>query len=93
VCRLIAPEPVRLERLHERMPPGPSRDWHLDRTVELERILDRRACEDFVVENGDRPVRDVAIEVLVRADWVSSGDFSRLRRGAVGVDEQRTSTL
>lgn len=57
VCRLIAPEAVRLRRLHGRMPPGPSRDWHLGRTVELERSLDRLACEDFAVENGDRPVR------------------------------------
>jgi hypothetical protein len=51
------------------MPSGPSRDWHLVRTVELERILDRLAAEDFAVENGDRPVREVALEVLVRAGW------------------------
>jgi len=69
VCRLVAPEAVRLDRLHGRMPAGPSRDWHLDRTVELERILDRLAVEDFAVENGDRPVREVALEVLVRAGW------------------------
>jgi adenylylsulfate kinase len=84
VCRLIAPEAVRLKRLHERMPPGPSRDWHLDRTVELERILDRSACEDFTVENGDRSVRDVAIDVLVRAGWVSPEDISRLARISPG---------
>ena len=78
VCRLTAPEAVRLRRLHERMPPGPSRDWHLGRTVELEHILGQHACEDFAVENDDRPVRDVALEVLVRAGWVSSDDVSRL---------------
>lgn len=74
VCRLTTPEPLRLQRLHQRMPPGPSRDWHLARTVELEDILADLACEDFDVENGDRPVRDVALEVLVRAGWLPSGD-------------------
>jgi hypothetical protein len=69
VCRLVAPEAVRLDRLHGRMPAGPSRDWHLGRTVELERILDRLAVEDFAVENGARPVREVALEVLARAGW------------------------
>ena len=54
------------------MPPGPSRDWHLARTVELNSILERLAVEDFVVDNGVRPVREVAIEILARADWISS---------------------
>lgn len=71
VCRLVAPEAVRVTRLRTRMPPGPSREWHLDRTVELESILGRLAYEEFTVENGDRPVRDVALEVLVRAGWVT----------------------
>jgi hypothetical protein len=73
VCRLIAPEAVRVERLRGRMPPGPSRDWHVSRTVELEAVLDRGGCEDFAVDNGSRPIRDVAIEVLVRAGWLTSG--------------------
>jgi len=71
VCRLVAPEAVRLDRLHGRMPSGPSRDWHLGRTVELEGILARLAVEDFAVQNGDRPVREVALEVLARAGWTS----------------------
>lgn len=76
VCRLTTPEPLRLERLHERMPPGPSRDWHLARTVELEGTLTDRACEDFEVENGDRPIREVALEVLSRAGWLPSEDVA-----------------
>jgi adenylylsulfate kinase len=76
VCRLTTPEPLRLERLHERMPPGPSRDWHLARSVELEGILADRACEDFEVENGDRPIREVALEVLSRAGWLPSEDVA-----------------
>ena len=49
VCRLTTPEPLRLERLHERMPPGPSRDGHLASTVELEGIHANFSCEDFEV--------------------------------------------
>ena len=49
VCRLIAPEAIRNERLVTRMPPGPSRDWHLSRTVELEKVLDQLAFEDFTL--------------------------------------------
>jgi len=26
--------------------------------------------EDFCVDNGDRPLRDVALEVLTRAGWL-----------------------
>jgi hypothetical protein len=72
VCRLVAPEAVRISRLLGRMPPGPSRDWHLNRTVELESSLSRLACEEFTVKNGDRSVHDVAFEVLVRAGWVTA---------------------
>ena len=78
VCRLTAPEPVRLRRLRGRMFPGPSLEWHLARTVELEHILGRRSCEDFVVDNGARPVRDVAVEILVQAGWISPADVARL---------------
>ena len=70
VCRLTAPEATRLARLRERER-GAGLQWHLDRTVELERILDAVRLEDFVVENGDRPLRDVAAEVLARAGWVA----------------------
>ncbi len=46
VCRLTGPEALRIERLIRRMPPGPSRDWHLARTIELESVLERRRVED-----------------------------------------------
>jgi len=74
VCRLTTPESLRIERLHERMPPGASRDWHLTRSVELEAILANLVCEDFEIENGDRLIRDVALEVLVRAGWIPAED-------------------
>lgn len=68
--RLVAPEVVRKDRLTARMAPGPGREWHLHRTVELDAILDAARHEDFVVDNGDRPVRDVALEVLRGAGWL-----------------------
>jgi hypothetical protein len=71
ICRLVAPEADRIARLLGRMPPGPSRDWHLARTVELNSILERLAIEDFAVDNGARPVREVASEILIRARWIS----------------------
>jgi hypothetical protein len=70
VCRLVAPEATRIERLHGRMAPGSSLDWHLARTRQLEAELEGLKVEDFVVENGDRPVGEVAIEVLTRAGWI-----------------------
>lgn len=72
VCRIVAPQALRLDRLHGRMPPGPSRDWHLDRSIELEAILRERAIEDFTVENGERPVRVVALDVLRTAGWITA---------------------
>jgi predicted ABC-type ATPase len=69
VCRLVADEDVRVDRLRRRMQPGPMLDWHLDRTVELHDILERAAFEDLLVVN-DRPVRDVALDVLTRAGWL-----------------------
>jgi adenylylsulfate kinase len=74
ICRLTTPTALRIERLVSRMPPGPSRDWHIARTVELESILDRLAPEDFIVENDDRPVRDVAMQVLDRAGWITAAN-------------------
>jgi hypothetical protein len=40
--------------------------------VGLNGILERLAFEDFVVDNAGRRVREVAIEILVRAGWISS---------------------
>ena len=70
VCRLVADEELRVSRLLGRMPPGPSRDWHVARTVELEKLLENRSVEDLTVGNGTRPVREVAIEVLTRIGWI-----------------------
>jgi hypothetical protein len=69
VCHLAAPEPTRIARLRGREV-GAGLDWHLRRTVELERILETVQLHDFSVSNDDRPVADVAWEILVRAGWL-----------------------
>jgi hypothetical protein len=82
VCRLVAPQALRERRLTARMLPGPARDWHLRRTTELEAILEQRAVEDFLVPNGERSVRDTAVEVLTASGWLSGDALARLRRPA-----------
>lgn len=70
VCRLTAPQSVRISRLRERMPPGPRQDWHVHRTVELEELLAQASAEDFTVSNDRRPPHEVAREVLRVAGWL-----------------------
>lgn len=78
VCRLVASERVRLERLNHRMAAGPAREWHLRRSRELDTSLDRVKVEDFTVENEGRPVRTVALEVLVRSGRLSEDEAREL---------------
>ena len=68
LCRLSADADLRRERLRTREK-GAGLEWHLNRTIELDSILDAARLEHFVVDNGNRPLRDVAIEVLTRAGW------------------------
>jgi adenylylsulfate kinase len=69
ICRLTADLDLRRQRLHAREK-GAGLQWHLDRTEELDMILDQAEIEDFSVDNGDRPLREVAEEVLKRAHWL-----------------------
>ncbi len=70
-CRLMASEATRLHRLRSREH-GAGLDWHLERTVKLEEILDAVRLEDFVVTNENQALRSVASEVLVRAKWIGA---------------------
>src|SRR5207302_1177074 len=69
ICRLVAPEELRVARLTAREAALGSRAWHLARTVELALQMDRTRLEDYLVDNGDRPVEDVASDVLTGAGW------------------------
>ena len=42
------------------------------RVAELNSILDRARLEDFTVANENRPLNEVAIEVLLKAGWISN---------------------
>lgn len=69
VCRLVASQATREARLRKRET-GSGLAWHLNRTAELEAILQQAAVEDFCVENDGRPLEAVALEVLQKAGWL-----------------------
>lgn len=70
VVGLEATETTRLARLAAREP-DPWREWHLARTVELSAILEDAGVDDAAVGNeGDRPLREVAADVLAAARWL-----------------------
>lgn len=69
VVRLDASQATRVARLDARER-DPWRDWHLTRTVQLAGILETASVDDAVVDNdGARPLREVAAEVLMVAGW------------------------
>lgn len=45
---------------------------YIARVATLNDILDRARLEDFVVTNENRLLTDVAIEMLVKAGWISN---------------------
>jgi hypothetical protein len=70
VCRLTASRSVLEQRVRSRET-GIRSDEFVARVATLNAILDRVALEDFAVVNEDRRVNDVAIEVLIRAGWLT----------------------
>lgn len=69
VCRIVASQETRMSRIRQREI-GAGLDWHMNRTVELEEILQRVSIEDFQVENDGRPISAVAYDVLEKAGWL-----------------------
>lgn len=70
VVRLESP----IETIHERLvrrASGADASWDLNRSTELAGIMSQAALEDLVVDN-DRQLREVSIEVLTRAGWLTS---------------------
>ena len=47
------------------------RDWRERRLDPPDASVEAGQVEDFAVDNGERPIREVAIEVLLRNDWIS----------------------
>ena len=67
VCRLMAPLATMQQRIRAREP-GIWQQTYVDRVAALEEALNKAAVEDFtVVNDGARPVTDVAREILQRA--------------------------
>ncbi|MFE7168658.1 hypothetical protein [Streptomyces sp. NPDC057616] len=71
VCRLR----VQLPTVHRRLAHRHGDDhtgltWHLNRSGELDRILDRAEVEDFGIDATDTSVAATATAVLQRADWL-----------------------
>jgi hypothetical protein len=71
VCRLTASIEAMQQRVQLRES-GVSKREYVDRVAKLNAILDRARLEDFTVINENRSVTDVAMEMLVKAGWISN---------------------
>jgi hypothetical protein len=69
VCRLTASIEEMERRVHVR-DLGISQREYVARVAKLNVILDRARLEDFAVTNENRPLTDVALEMLVKAGWI-----------------------
>jgi hypothetical protein len=70
VCRLTASMPALIERVTRRET-GILQAEYVARVETLNAILDRAGLEDFTVVNENRPVTEVAREMLARAGWLT----------------------
>jgi hypothetical protein len=71
VCRLTANIET-MQRRVELRDSGISKSELVARVAILNHILDHARLEDFAVVNENRSLTDVAIEMLVRAAWISN---------------------
>lgn len=69
VCRLRASVATMQERVRRREP-GTLQQTFVERVSHLNSILDNAQLEEFSVVNEQRPVADVAREMLLRAGWL-----------------------
>jgi hypothetical protein len=70
VCRLTASIETTKRRVEVR-DPGIFQPEYVARVEKLNIMLDRAQLEDFSVSNEGRSVTDVAVEMLVKAGWIS----------------------
>lgn len=71
VCRLAASVATMQQRVQMRET-GIGQQAFVARVAELDVILDRVRLEDFAVANENRSLSDAAMEMLVKAGWISS---------------------
>jgi hypothetical protein len=72
VVRLTSPARIVARRLRRR-DTGVILEEHLRASQAMTEAMDRLPIEDFRVENDDRPVRSVAMDVLSLAGWSRQG--------------------
>jgi len=71
VCRLTASIEVMRHRVRVRES-GVSQREYAARVAKLNAILDRARLEDFTITTENRSLTEVALEMLVKASWISS---------------------
>jgi len=71
VCRLIAGVETMRQRVKMRES-GMLQGEFVARVEELNGVLERAQLEDFIVENENRSLTSVALEVLVKAGLISN---------------------
>ncbi len=71
VCRLTASIEAMKQRVKMRES-GVSQREYVARVAKLNVILDRAQLEDFTVTNENRSLTDVALEMLIKAGWISN---------------------
>jgi hypothetical protein len=71
VCRLTASMESMKHRMQIRET-GMRQGEYLSRVAKLNLVLERAHLEDFCVANENRPLTDVAVEMLMKAGWIAS---------------------
>jgi hypothetical protein len=71
VCRVAASVEAMQKRIKMRES-GVSQREYVARVAILNAILDRAQLESFAINNENRPLTEVAHEMLVKAQWISS---------------------
>jgi hypothetical protein len=71
VCRLTANIEM-MKRRVEMRDLGILQQEYIARVTELNTILDRAQLEHFAVANENRPLNEVALEMLLKAGWISN---------------------
>ncbi|MBX2821339.1 MAG: hypothetical protein KTR29_16715 [Rhodothermaceae bacterium] len=69
IVRLKAADHIRTSRIVHREF-GDSLQWHLKRSVELEKILDGTSHNTFTINNDDKTPDEVAHEILRKISWL-----------------------
>ncbi len=71
VVRRLTASIEAMERRVQIRDSGISQREYVARVAKLNVILDRARLEDFAVANENRSLTDVALEMLVKAGWIS----------------------